>query len=92
MGDSPNKPAIRQRLVVAAARDVAARLVRNMEVGLLDSLPFSDEEFTAMHVEMVRIADKIAATINQEVLAQLGTPQERAARELACAIKRNDGI
>jgi len=89
MRESPSRtPRIRKSLVVAAARDVAARLVRNMEVGLLDALPFSEDEFTAMHAEMVRIADKIAATVNEDVLAQLGTPHERTARELAYAIKR----
>jgi len=90
MRESRNKtPEIRKRLVVAAARDVAARLVRNMEVALLDALPFSDDEFSEMHAEMVRIADKIAATVNETTLAQLGTPEERAALELACAMRRN---
>lgn len=80
---------IRKRLAIAAARNFAAGLVQNVEVGLLDSLGFSDEEFTEMHAEMKRIAARIEATINQEVLAELGTPEERIARELQAAICRN---
>ncbi len=89
MGDSPGKPPVRKRLVIAAARDYAARLVRTMEVGLLDSLEFTEAEYMEMQAEMCKIADRIAATVNEEVLAQLGTPSERAARELTYAMRRD---
>jgi hypothetical protein len=78
---------IRKRLAIAAARNHAARLVENMEVGLLDSLGFSDEEYKEMQAEMYRIAARIAATVNHEVLAELGTPAEREAAELASIMK-----
>lgn len=72
---------IRKRLAIAAARNFAAGLVENMEVGLLDSLGFSEEEYKEMQAEMSRIAARIAATVNREVLSELGTLAERAAAE-----------
>lgn len=78
---------IRKRLAIAAARNYAAGLVENMEVGLLNSLGFSEEEYKEVQAEMSRIAARIAATVNHEVLAELGTPAERADAERASILK-----
>lgn len=80
-------PKIRKRLAIAVARNFAAGLVANAECGLLESLDFTESEFAEMQAEMSRIAERIEATINQDVLAQLGSREEIERREHAAMCK-----
>ncbi len=75
---------IRKRLAVAVARNFAAGLLQNAECALLESTGLTDEELGEMQAEMSRIAQRIEATINFEVLGHLGTRKDAVRRELAC--------
>ena len=76
-------PMIRHRLAIAFARNFAAGLVENAECAWHDGVGLSDDELQVAQKELTRIAARIEATINQKVLAQLGTREEMDARQSA---------
>lgn len=59
----------------------------NAECMLLESLDFTEAELAEMQAEMPRIAERIQAAINPDVLAQLGTAEDIARREHAAMCK-----
>lgn len=74
-------PKIRKRLAIAVARNFAAGLVENAECALLKTTGLTEDELGEMQSEMYRIAQRIEATVNFDLLEQLGTPEEVAKRE-----------
>lgn len=73
---------IRKRLAIAFARNYAAGLLENSECGFLEGIGLTDDELGVAQEEMTRIANRIQATVNNKVLAQLGTKEEIEAREI----------
>lgn len=76
-------PPIRHRLAIAFARNFAAGLVENVECAWQDGAGLSDDELSVAQEELTRIAARIKATINQKILAELGTQEEMDARQSA---------
>lgn len=82
-------PKVRTRLAIAFARNFAAGVVANVECGWQDGVGLSDDELQVAQQEMTRIAARIVATINQSVLAELGTCEEMANRQSAHVARLN---
>jgi hypothetical protein len=68
---------IRKRLAVAFARNVAAQSLRNMECGWMVDAGLTEDELTEAQAEIARLAEKIQATVNQEVsTSEVGIPTD----------------
>ena len=80
-------PKIRKQLAIAFARNYAAGLVENSECGFLEGIGLTDDELAVAQEEMSRIANRIDATVNVKVLAQLGTTKEIEAQEIKRMLK-----
>lgn len=84
-------PKIRNRLAIAFARHFAAGLVENAECAWQDGIGLSDDELQLAQLELSRIAARIEATINQKILAELGTNEQMAARQAAHIAEQDAG-
>ena len=80
-------PKIRKQLAIAFARNYAAGLVENSECGFLEGIGLTDDELAVAQEEMSRIANRIDATVNVKVLAQLGATKEIEAQEIKRMLK-----
>ena len=72
--------AVRKRLAIAFARNFAAGLVDNAECAWQAGVGLTADELQVAQEEMTKIAARIQATVNSELLAVLGTDTEMAER------------
>lgn len=68
----------RVRVAIAFARNFAAGLVQNAEIGFQQHLTnFSEEEMEVANAEMARIYERLQKTVNEDDLEKSGPPLDQ---------------
>ena len=64
-------PKIRKRLAIALARNFASGLIESSEVLMQEGTGLTGEELAEAQNEIMRIAKRIDATVNRDLLSEL---------------------